>query len=269
MQHRILIASVAVMAIIFLSGCDIINGRDVSVSDTISADMAAIGQISITDASISATEAKIAMIEGAHAISLTNTALIGAEEWGVMIYQRTSGGITGLIGSFTMSGGSLTAQNGPVFYVTNSTGVINLRGVSLSSASGTLLDTSAGNWGESDTNGGHAILTADHQALSGNVLVDASSTAAITLKNESSLYGAINTAHTAEEASLILDATSTWIVTGDSYLTVLSDSAGIDGSSMRNIIGNGHTVYYAAAANPDLAGATYTLSGGGTLTPAK
>jgi len=39
-------------------------------------------------------------------------------------------------------------------------------------------------------------------------------------------------------------------------------------SSITNIIGNGHTVYYDAAACPELGGLTYTLVGGGTLQPA-
>ena len=65
-----------------------------------------------------------------------------------------------------------------------------------------------------------------------------------------------------------LDASSTWIVTGDSHLTTLTDTSGITGTTISNITGNGHTVTYDASANPALGGQTYTLNGGGTLKPA-
>lgn len=71
-------------------------------------------------------------------------------------------------------------------------------------------------------------------------------------------------------ANLTLDATSTWIVTADSYLSGLSDASGISGSTIPNIIGNGHALRYDArlAANSPWGGKTYTLTGGGTLEPA-
>jgi len=58
-------------------------------------------------------------------------------------------------------------------------------------------------------------------------------------------------------------------VTGDSQLMSLSDSSGISGTTITNIHGNGHTVTYDAslAANSALGGKTYTLAGGGQLTP--
>jgi hypothetical protein len=59
-------------------------------------------------------------------------------------------------------------------------------------------------------------------------------------------------------------------VSGDSTLTTLSDSAGISGTSISNIQGNGYTVTYdsSLSGNSALGGKTYTLSGGGTLKPA-
>ena len=75
------------------------------------------------------------------------------------------------------------------------------------------------------------------------------------------------TAPTAEAVNLTLDASSTWTVTADSYLTCLSDPDGISGTTITNITGNGHTVYYDAGACPALGGQTFTLSGGGTLQP--
>jgi hypothetical protein len=58
-------------------------------------------------------------------------------------------------------------------------------------------------------------------------------------------------------------------VTADSYLESLSDSNGISGSTIINIVGNGHMVFYNAglAAIRWLGGKTYNLTGGGTLKP--
>jgi len=53
-------------------------------------------------------------------------------------------------------------------------------------------------------------------------------------------------------------------------LTSFRDKSGVSVSSIKNIIGNGHTVTYDAslAANKWLSGKTYTLTGGGKLRPA-
>jgi hypothetical protein len=158
--------------------------------------------------------------------------------------------------------------NGPLFYVTNSTGVITLKGVEVSSGSSVLVNAAAGNWGNGGSNGGTVIFTADNQTLQGDLTADNISSIDLTLQNSSSLAGAINAAHTAKAANLTLDGSSTWTVTADSYLTCLSDLSGISGTAITNITGNGYTVYYDASACTGLGGQTYTLNGGGYLKPA-
>ena len=112
------------------------------------------------------------------------------------------------------------------------------------------------------------IFTAGGQTLSGDMTAGSINSITAAPRNGSSLSGAINPASTAWEANLTLDATSSWTVRADSYLTCLTLQAGISGDSIAVITGNGHTVYYDASACPDLGGATYTLNGGGALTPA-
>lgn len=229
------------------------------------------GAISITGSTLLATGAESAVIEGANSITLTDSSLSStkAGKWGVLIYQSMSGDAEGAKGTFTMTGGTLalTAASGPLFYVTNSTAVITLKGVQITATSGTLIKAGTGNWGRSGTNGGTVVLTADAQALAGDMTADSISSITATLKNGSSLKGAINTAKTAKTVSLTLDASSSWTVTADSCLTVLTDSA-IKDTTISNIVGNGHTVTYVTSANPGLGGKTYTLIGGGTLKPA-
>jgi hypothetical protein len=155
-----------------------------------------------------------------------------------------------------MTGGSLanTAATGPLFYVNNSTGVITLKGVKVTVASGTLVDASANSrWGKS--------------GLNGDMTADEISTITATLQNSSALTGTINAAKMAKAINLTLDASSTWSVTADSTLTCLSDADGISGTTITNITGNGHTVTYDASACSALGGKTYTLNGGGELKP--
>jgi hypothetical protein len=253
-------------------GTIVATGGTVTTSGQDSPGIYSTGDITISNGTISASGAEVAAIEGANSISLVDTDLSSsmADKWGVMIYQSMSGDAQGTRGVFTMSGGSLanTAATGPLFYVTNSTGVITLEGVQVTAASGTLLQAAAGRWGNSGSNGGTVLLTAEGQTLVGDMTADDISSITATLQNGSALTGAINAAHTAQVVNLTLDGSSTWTVTADSYLTCLSDPDGISGTAMSNIIGNGHAVYYDASACPALGGQTFTLNGEGTLQPA-
>ncbi|HJP96033.1 MAG TPA: hypothetical protein VJ843_01535 [Candidatus Saccharimonadales bacterium] len=218
------------------------------------------GTITVASATIKATSAEAAVVEGSNKIELTDSALYGNKKSGVMILQSTSGDATGSTGTFTMSGGKLSAADGPLFYVTNATGVISLKNVDLTTTSGILLKAAADQWGTSGKNGGTVTLSADSQTLNGNVVTDNISSAALILKNNSSLKGSVN------KAALTLDASSSWNVTADSTITTLS-GATVSGTSISNITGNGHTVYYSKALNASLNGQTYDLTGGGKLMP--
>ncbi|MFN8597540.1 MAG: hypothetical protein U0559_15330 [Anaerolineae bacterium] len=254
------------------SGTITANGGTVTTSGADSPAIYSTGVIKVTDATLTATGAEAAVIEGANSIELTNSTLTSsvADKWGVMIYQSFSGDAEGSDGIFTMTGGSLAymAANGPLFYVTNSTGIVTLKGVAVTAAS-SVLARAEGNdrWGNSGANGGTLILAADGQVLSGDVSADKISSIALTLQNGSALTAAVNSDNAAKTASLTLDASSTWTVTADSYLSCLSDEGGISGTTITNINGKGHTVYYNPSACAALNGQTYTLNGGGTLKP--
>ncbi len=105
-----------------------------------------------------------------------------------------SGDAQGTKGTFTMTGGSLanTATDGQLLYISNSTGIILLKGVNLTAASGTLVKAAAGNRSTRGSNGGTVLLTADGQTLTGNLVADNFSSITLTLQNRSSLNGAIN-----------------------------------------------------------------------------
>jgi hypothetical protein len=254
------------------SGTVTAEGGTITTSGGNSPAIYSTGVISVTNAVMSATGAESAVIEGGNTINVTNSTLTSSMEdkWGVMIYQSMSGDAEGTKGTFNMSGGELsnTAARGPLFFVTNSTAIINLTDVTVTAASGELINASANRWGNEGSNGGTVVLTADSQNLSGTITADKISSVELNLKNGSTLKSAINPTNSAKAARITLDATSSWSVTANSYITSLFDTGGITGATVANIKGNGFTVYYNSAANPELGGKTYDLSEGGTLIPA-
>lgn len=222
------------------------------------------GKITGTDITSTATGSEAAVIEGKNSITLTNSNLTGYLKHGVMIYQSTSGDAAEGEGNFTMTGGSLTAKTGPLFYSTNTIANINLEDVKLT-GNGTLLKASADNWGKSGFNGANVTVNAKNQLLNGTIEVDNISSITMNLQRKSKLISTIDANHTSKMIKLKLSSDSTWTVTGNSYLTVITD----EDSNLSNIEDNGFTIYYDKSnlENSWLNGKTITLKDGGKLTP--
>jgi hypothetical protein len=206
--------------------------------------------ITVSDATITATTAEGIVTEGHNKVVLNNCVVVGGK-YGAMLYQSFSGDAGVGTASLTMTGGSMTSKANDAFYVQKTAATVTLKKVTVTSGTGILLRAA---------NSGKAILNADRQKLTGDVVTDSTATATLVLKNGSTLTGKIN------KAALTLDSTSAWTVTSDSTVTALS-GASISGSKVTNIVGNGKNVYYSKSANSALGGKTYTLSGGGRLIP--
>ena len=226
------------------------------------------GNITANNVTGTATGSQICVIEGKNSITLNNCTLTGAGKNGIMLYQSTSGDAAEGTSILTSNDSKLiTTSEGEMFYITNTDAVINLKNTVLSFTSEILLNASGNNtnnWGEEGSNGGDVTLNASNQILEGDITCDSISTAAIVLSSGSSLTGAIDTADTGN-VTISLDDTSIWNVTGNSYITVITDSL----SDLSNIKSNGYTVYYDSSnsANEWLNCETITLSGGGKLMP--
>lgn len=180
-----------------------------------------------------------------------------------------SGDAKGANGVFSMTNGTLsyTGSNGPLFYITNSSGIISLENVNINVTSGILIKASGNErWGKTGSNGGNVKFTLDSQIVKGDIIADEISSVELVLKNISSLTGAINSSNKAKSISLTLDNSSVWIVTSDSFISVL-EIDNISGDTINNILGNGYTVYYDSKSSPKLNGKTYLLKGGGQLKP--
>jgi hypothetical protein len=209
--------------------------------------------ITVSNATLTANDSEAIVVEGFNTVTLNDCDVTGnmsgtygadASEniHNVMLYQSMSGDAETGTSSFSMTGGTLVSKNGDMFYVTNTNAVIALSDVDLTLADGTYLLLVAGNtssrgWGTTGANGGNATFQLSAETLSGNILVDSISTLDMQISNASSYTGAINTDGTqAATLSVTLDSSSTWTLTGDSYVTAFN-------GSLDNVVTNGFTLY--------------------------
>ena len=191
--------------------------------------------ITVKNAKCVSTNSRAVIIEGKNSVTLENCTLTGNDQStkagsvkaNVLLYQSASGDAGVGTSVFTMTGGSMKANAGAMFYCTNTASVINLENAELLlSDDETLLIVSAGRWGKEGKNGGDCTVNATNQTLTGNVQVDAISSLTLNLTEGSYLTGAV----TGEgNIAVTLDASSAWTLTGDSYISSLSgDLSGLD-----------------------------------------
>ena len=127
--------------------------------------------------------------------------------------------------------------------MTNVTTTISLTGVAFHPAddSSVFLSASADAWGNSGSNGGHVTLNLASQEIAGDLTADALSSLHISLTENSSLTGAVNSANASQDVTVTLDGTSVWTLTGDSYLTAFT-------GDLAQVNLNGFTLYIAGEA---------------------
>ena len=211
--------------------------------------------ITINDATLTATGAEAVCIEGLNSLKLTNCDLTGNIpdneqndcDWTVILYQSMSGDSEIGNSTFDMTGGSLTSKNGGMFYTTNTESTFSLNNVKMTySDSNDFFLKCTGNankrsWGKSGSNGADCIFTATEQDMKGDIIWDSISTLEFTMKSGSSLTGAIvddktNAGNGSEgSANVTIDKTSTWTVTGDSRVSRLVCSGTIVDNQGKNV----------------------------------
>ena len=218
--------------------------------------------ITVENAALTSNLSEGVCIEGKNSITLLNCDLSASNTKcngnatfldTIMIYQSMSGDADSGTSSFTMTGGSLTSKSGHVFHVTNTNAVISLSDVEIRNedASGVLLSVCDDGWNGA---GNVATLNADGQTLSGTLLVGNNSSLTLNLINGSSFTGTVSGeivnakgATVSTETGTVdvtLDGTSTWSLTGDTYVSSFSGDTA-------NISFNGYTLYVdGVAVNP-------------------
>lgn len=198
--------------------------------------------ISISNAALTANGSEAVCIEGLNSLKLTDCDLTGNIpeneqndcNWTVILYQSMSGDSEVGNSNFSMTGGSLTSENGGMFYTTNTESTFYLSGVDLNySDSNDFLLKCTGNsnargWGSSGANGADCEFTADSQTMAGKIIWDSISQLDVSLKNKSTWTGSFvqdesNAGNGGDGyADLTVDSSSTWIVDGDSTLSSLT-----------------------------------------------
>lgn len=209
--------------------------------------------VTASNATLTAETSEAVVVEGLNSVTINNCDVTGNMEGvygnessenihNVMLYQSMSGDAEVGTSSFTMTGGSLVSNNGDMFYITNTNSVITLNNVDLTLADGTYLIVIAGNdgsrgWGSAGSNGGTCEVNFNEETVSGDIMVDSISEMNLSISDRSSYTGAINSDGTAASVlSVTIDDTSTWTLSGDSYITELSGNT-------ENIVLNGYTLY--------------------------
>lgn len=170
-----------------------------------------------------------AVTDGSGIIELTNVSIETGKKRGVMMFYTGPETKFMTTGVFKMTGGKLKVKEGPAFYVLNTNSEIVLQNVDLSITSGVLLNASIDEFSELGQEGGkiegragNATLTLKNQIANGDVFVNAKSNVSLEISSNSVYTGTINSQNTGAKIDVTLDASSKWILTGDSYITSLN-----------------------------------------------
>ena len=208
--------------------------------------------ITVKNAELTANSSEALVIEGKNSITLENCTVSGnmsdtegasSDEnvHSVMIYQSMSGDADVGTSEFSMTGGSLTSNNGDVIYVTNTHSIIKLSGVEITDADGegcfmrVCGNSGSRGWGQAGSNGAQVEFTADGQDINGDIIVDSISTLDMTLTNGSCFTGRISiaanltgSAPVENNAVITIGEGCTWKLTGDCTITSLTNNGTID-----------------------------------------
>ena len=235
-------------------GTVVVNGGTYTSNGLGSPAIYSTADITVSDAVLVSNLSEGVCIEGKNSITLNNCTLSANNTKrngnatfldSIMIYQSMSGDADSGTSQFTMNGGRLISLSGHVFHVTNTNAVITLSGVSITNEdpAEVLLSVCADGWSGAKN---IAALNATKQTLSGTILVGSDSELTLNLSDGSHFLGAISGAITNAEGETVstevgtvhvsLDATSTWTLTADTYITSFE-------GDVSSIVTNGFSLY--------------------------
>ena len=221
--------------------------------------------IAVSNASLTANGSEAVCIEGLNSIHLYDCDLTGNmsdldqndNTWTVILYQSMSGDSEVGNSTFQMDGGSLTSENGGVFYTTNTESTITLNNVDINYNDDNEFflqctgNTNQRGWGQSGVNGADCHFTGISQDMQGHVIWDSISDLDFYLTEGSSLTGAVvdDESYAGEGGegycNVYVSADSTWTVTGDSTVSSLENEGTIVDSNGKTVTiqGTDGTVY--------------------------
>ena len=206
--------------------------------------------ITVKDAQLTANDSEAVCIEGLNSLKLTDCSLTGNMPqndqndctWNVILYQSMSGDSQVGNSTFSMDGGTLTAKNGGMFYTTNTESTFELSNVNIQYADQNDFflkctgNSNARGWGAQGSNGADCTFTAKNQKMQGDIIWDSISTLNFSMSDGSVLTGAVvqdeSNVKTAGSgyADITIDASSKWVVTGNSTVRKLNSKGTITDS---------------------------------------
>lgn len=264
------------------SGTMVVNGGTYTSNGTGSPAVYSTADITVNNATLTANGSEAVCIEGLNTLRLFNCDLTGNMSddkqnditWNVILYQSMSGDSEEGNSTFEMKDGSLTAQNGGIFYTTNTESTFVLENVNITYAEDNdffLQCTGNSNqrgWGSEGKNGATCNFTAIDQEMEGDVIWDSISKLDFYMTDGSSLKGAfVNDESWAGDggsgyASLYISSDSKWVVTGDSKLTNLYSEGKIVDANGKTVTikGSDGTVYVKGSSKYTVTVDTYKSS---------
>ncbi len=247
------------------------------------------GDIEVSGVTGTASGSQLVGMEGLNTVLINNSTLTSTNTQasgsdpvadGVIIYQSTSGdaeSTTGETATFQAADSTLSSaiESGSMFYLTNTSADIVLKNTVLdfdSTAADLLLvaGNDSNGWGSAGSNGATVRFTGISQELAGNIDVDTISAADVHLTQNTTWTGAATVSTNAygstSETPLTvnIDATSTWVVTGDSTVSALNVAGGgrvVDASGNTvTIVSGGKTVVEGTSAYTVTVTGSYSTS---------
>ncbi len=206
--------------------------------------------ISVSNATLTSTASEGIVIEGKNSVSIDNCELVDSNTKlngksttykNIFLYQSMSEDAATGTSKFTAKNSNITTNNGDTFYITNTSAVITLENNTFKNndTNGNFLRVQKDSWGNSGANGGDVTVFLTNQKTNGNIVVDSISTLDINLSSSSIYEGTINGDNSAKEINLTLDTSSRIKLTGDSYITSLTNEV----EDYSNIDFNGYKLY--------------------------
>ena len=205
--------------------------------------------ITVKNATLTATASEGVVIEGKNSVTLENVKLTDTNNTlngqsttykNIFLYQSMSGDAADGEATFNSKDSTITTNKGDSFYVTNTTATITLENNKIvnNDSTGNFLRIQKDSWGNSGSNGGDVTLNLTNQDAKGNVVVDEISKLTMKLSKGSTFKGTINNSNEGE-VSITLDQSSTITLTGDTYIKSLTN----EDSTNSNINLNGYKLY--------------------------
>lgn len=261
-------------------GTMVVDGGSYTSNGTGSPAVYCTADITVNDAELNATNSEGICIEGLNTLRLFGCDLTSNmpdneqndNTWSVILYQSMSGDSEVGNSEFDMVGGTLTSQNGGLFYTTNTESSILLSDVDINYSDDDDFflqvtgNTNQRGWGTAGENGAQCIFTGDNQEMEGTIVYDSISTLDFYMTNGSTLTGNFVDDETYAGnggdgyCNVYLSDDSTWVVTADSEIDDLYNAGTIvdENGDIVSIVGTDGTVYVEGTSSYTITVASYS-----------